>query len=175
MYRFTGDYFVALVTSAHSCVRCGRPLGLLLLFLRVLEMFLFDMIAPVTGAGRARSGCLEVVGGAVRAAHNACHQRDYLDVSRSGLARLCCLGGEIFGYWSADVLEVVRRAVRARCAGLPRRVRLGTNLRLLRRWFGLLGIATQRAAMHSMLYGAASDQPLDLIEAVVPLAELPEA
>ena len=71
-------------------------------------------------------------------------------------------------------LELVRRTARARCSGLPRRIRLGTNLRLLRRWFGLLGIATQRAVAHSLLHGAAADQPSDVIEPVPPIGDLPE-
>ena len=75
---------------------------------------------------------------------------------------------------SADSLEVVRRAARAHCAGLSQRVRQGTHLRLLRRWFGLLGVATQRAVAHSVLYTSVTE-PVDTLERVVPVGDLPEA
>ena len=51
----------------------------------------------------------------------------------------------------------------------------GTNLRLLRRWFGLLGMATQRAVTHSILHGAASAQPIDVLEPIATVGDLPEA
>ena len=131
-------------------------------------------VSPITGAGLASSGCLESSGGAVRRAHVACHRHDYPDVASSGVGRLCSLGVEVFGLWDADSLSVVRNAARARCAGLSRRVRLGTNFRLLRRWFGLLGMAVQSAVAYAILEGAGADVPLDTWERGVPPGDLPE-
>ena len=132
-------------------------------------------VSPVTGDGRGAGGCLLDAGGAVRRAHRHCHAVDYPDVDSGGVARLLCLGVEVFGHWGADSLWVVRRAARARCAELPPRVRRGTELRLLRRWFGLLGVATQRVCTQALLFGAGADVPSDLVESVPRLADLPAA
>ena len=70
---------------------------------------------------------------------------------------------------------VVRRAARQRCAGLSHRVRRGTHLCLFRRWFGLLGVAVQRAVTHAVLHGTETDLPTDLTECVPGIADLPEA
>ena len=50
-----------------------------------------------------------------------------------------------------------------------------TNLRLLSRGFGFMGIATQRAVTHivthSILHGASSAQPRDDMEPIVAIGE----
>ena len=132
-------------------------------------------VSPVTGLGDAVSGCIETAGGATRRASRHCHVVDYPDVNSSGLARLVSLGVEVFGHWSEDSLWIVRTAARARSAELSTRVRRGTELRLLRRWFGLLGVATQRFCARALLFGSGSDVPSDLAERVPGLADLPEA
>ena len=114
-------------------------------------------VAPVTGAGLARPGSLTVNGGAVEAAARRCHTVDYPEVANSGAGRLYSLGVETFGRWGQEPLDLVRRAARECVAGLPRRVRLGTQTRLLRRWWGLLGLAVQRTVAQTVLRGTGAD------------------
>jgi len=130
-------------------------------------------VSPVTGAGMARPGSLLRDGGAVLAAARRCHEVDYPEVGRSGVARLCALGVEDSGRWAPDSLLTVRALVAARCEGLPRRVRAGTALRLSRRWWGVLGLATQRLVAQALVRGASADLLADLAEPPPGLADLP--
>ena len=85
-----------------------------------------------------------------------------------------CLGVEVFGFWDPDCLETVRAAARARCEGLSPHTRLGTNLRLLCRWFGMLSIAVQQAVAHSILSGVAADVSTDLLDPQLFVGDLPK-
>ena len=115
---------------------------------------------------------MTIDGGAVQQASRTCHTTDYPEVNPSGAGRLCALGVEIFGRWSSDALDVVRALGRERCEGLPPRVRRGTHLRLLRRWWGLLGIATQRVVARAVSLGTAADLPETPLESIPGIADL---
>ena len=130
-------------------------------------------VAPVTGAGQARAGSLTRDGGAVEAAARRCHTTDYPEVARSGTARLYSLGVETYGRWGRDSLNLVRSAARECVAGLPRRVRLGTQTRLLRRWWGLLGLAVQRAVAQTVLRSGGADLVEGVGERPPRVADLP--
>jgi len=113
-----------------------------------------------------------VDGGAVAAATARC-RLDYAEVQASASAHLLCLGVEVFGRWGADSLETVPALARERARGLPARVRRGTQLRLLRRWWGLLGVATQRAVALAALRERDYDLVDWALERPPALAELP--
>ena len=121
----------------------------------------------------ARAGCLTVDGGAVEAARRHCREVDYPEVVASNAARLYSLGVEVFGRWSSDSLTLVRAAARERVAQLPQRVRRSTHICLLRRWWGLLGAAAQRAVARTVTLGRGADLVADLVERPVRLADLP--
>ena len=121
-------------------------------------------VSPITGAGSARSGCIMNDGGAVRAASTKCHDTDYPEVDESGIARLCALGVETFGRWSTDAITVVKSLATERCASLPHRVQRGTEQRLLRRWWGVLGMATQRMIARSIYENRSADLPTEICE-----------
>ena len=112
-------------------------------------------------------------GVAVEAAARHCHNVDYPEVNRSGVARLYSLGVEVFGRWGQEAVQLVRAAARECAAGLPARVRLGTQTRLLRRWWGLLGLANQRVVARAVLRGTGADLVEGLIERVPRIAKLP--
>ena len=82
------------------------------------------------------------------------------------------LGVEAFGGWSADSLDTLRQLAAARCEAMPPRVRLGTQLRLLRRWWGLLALATQQAVARAISRGSDADMAPAPMEPVVALADL---
>ena len=73
---------------------------------------------------------------------------------------------------AANALDVLRALGHERCEGLPPRVRRGTHLRLLRRWWGLLGIATQRVVARAVSLGTAADLAETPLESVPGLADL---
>ena len=129
-------------------------------------------VSPVTGAGQARPGCLTVDGGAVQAAARKCHTVDYPEVAPSGAGRLLALGVEAFGRWSTDSLDTVRQLAASRCEAMPPRVRLGTQLRLLPRWWGLLGLATQQAVARAISRGSDADLAPAPLEPSPALADL---
>ncbi len=129
-------------------------------------------VSPVTGAGQARPGSLTIDGGAVQRAARTCHERDYPEVNPSGAGRLLALGVETFGRWAPDSLAAVRNLALNRCAGLSLRVRQGTRLRLLRRWWGLLGLATQRVVATAISRGTSADLADTPLERPPGLADL---
>ena len=90
-------------------------------------------VSPVTGKDQARSGCISRSGGAVGAASSRCHDDDYPEVNRSGVARLCALGVEVFDRWSEDSICIVRALALERCTNLPHRIQRDMQQRLLRR------------------------------------------
>ena len=81
----------------------------------------------------------------------------------------------MFARWAQEALALVRDLARERVAGLPARVRLGTHQRLLRRWWGLLGMATQRAVARAVLQGSGADLAETLVERPPGVADLPGA
>ena len=92
----------------------------------------------------------------------------------SGAGRLLALGVvEVFGRWGEDSLTAVLALAAARCESLPPRLRLGLRLRLLRRWWGLLGIAVQRAVARAISRGGDADMAASPVEAFPGLADLP--
>ena len=80
------------------------------------------------------------------------------------------MGVEVFGRWATEAVGLVRATARERAAELPARVRLGTQTRLLRRWWGLLGLANQRVITRAVLRGTSADLAEELIERVPGLA-----
>ena len=107
------------------------------------------------------------------AASRRCHLEDYPEVNPSGAGRLLALGVEVFGRWGEDSLTAVLALAAARCESLPPRLRLGLRLRLLRRWWGLLGIAVQRAVARAISRGGDADMAASPMEAFPGLADLP--
>ena len=69
----------------------------------------------------------------------------YHEVTESGLARLCCLGVEVFGQWSNDPLQTIPSLVRDRARGLPSRIRRGMEL----------AVDYYRCATYGFIYGVA--------------------
>ena len=130
-------------------------------------------VSPVTGSGEARGGSLTIDGGAVAAAARRCHTVDYPEVAGSRAARLYCLGVEVFGRWGQESIQLVRALGRAYAASLPLRVRRSTHLRMLRRWWGLLGVTVQRTVARAAHRGTGADLAEGLLERPPRLAELP--
>ena len=115
-----------------------------------------------------------VDGGAVEAAARRCHAVDYPEVAHSNTARLFCLGVEVFGRWAREAMDLVRDLARECASGLPPRVRLGTQTRLLWRWWGMLGLAIQRAVARRVLQGTGADLTKGLQERLSRMADLLE-
>ena len=138
-------------------------------------LLLYDVtcVAPVYGNGLAQSGASAIDDAVVAAAQRHCHEVDYPEVRDSRAGRLACLGVEVFGRWCADSLWVVRNLAQNCTRGLPRRVRLSTHGRLLRRWWGLLGLGVQRVVATSLLRDTGFDLPTSVMEPVPGVADLP--
>ena len=129
-------------------------------------------VSPITGAGAARSGCT-MIDGSVLAAARRDNQRTYREVTETGLGHLCCLGSETYGRWGSDALDVVTRMVAERCRGLPSSVRLGLQVALSRRWWGILSVAVQREVARAILRGTGADLVDHALEPPPQLGDLP--
>ena len=97
----------------------------------------------------------------------------YPEVTSSGLGRLCCLSSEVFGRWGSDPIDLVPALARERSRGLPRRIRRGVILALQHRWWGILGIAMQRAVAHAATRDVGEDLNDALLERAPNIADLP--
>jgi len=129
-------------------------------------------VTPVSANGTARSGCLTIDGGALRGAQRT-NDATYPEVERSGLGRLCCLSVETYGRWGADCLRTVKAMAKERTRGLPRRVRRGTELKLLHRWWSILGMATQRMVVQAIARTSGADLVREGLEHPPGIGDLP--
>ena len=128
-------------------------------------------VSPLSVSGLARSGATTIDGAILRDAERE-NERTYNDVTESGLGRLCCLGVEPYGRWSTDALDIVPAMAYARAEGLNSRIRTGTAQALQHRWWGILGVAAQRALARCVLLVAGAALPDTALESPPPVAEL---
>ena len=97
----------------------------------------------------------------------------YAVVTASGLGSLQCLGCEVFGRWSRQCVELVPALARERARGMHPRIRRGTALSLQHRWWGVLGVALQKAVAHLVLnQTSGADLIHTQLEPIPPLAEV---
>ena len=86
-----------------------------------------------------------------------------------------CLGYEVFGRWSAQSVKLVPALARESTRGMHPRIRRGLALSLQHRWWGLLGIALQKAVAH-LVQCQSIDDGVDLVqtqlEPVPPLGDI---
>ena len=129
-------------------------------------------VTVISGNGMARSGATTRSGAILARAHDD-NATTYPEVEASGMGRLCCLGVEVYGRWSADPLELIGRMARARTEGLPNGVGRTVQAALSRRWWGLLGVSVQRAVAQSVLRTAGADLAGCALEPPPGLADLP--
>ena len=129
------------------------------------------ILSPITRRGLPRPGTSNRSGGLLEQAERDNNQT-YREVTTTGLGALHCLGCEVFGRWGNQALELVPALAREKCRQLPLRIRMGTNMGLLHRWWGLLGTTLQRSVAHAVLHEHA-DLPTTQIEPECPLSELP--
>ena len=109
------------------------------------------VISPITRTGEARPGTSNRGGRLLEIAEQD-NEADYRPVADSGVAALKCLGCEVFGRWSAHCVQLVPAMALQRTRGLHVRVRRGVALQLQRRWWGVLGIALQKAVANQVLH-----------------------
>ena len=126
--------------------------------------------SPISGNGAPRPGTSNRGGKLLQTAETI-NNHTYNDVIASGLGSLQCLGCEVYGRWGPQSVALVPALARERCRNLPARIRRGTTMGLLHRWWGILGTALQRAVAHTILYEYA-DLPTTNLEPTCPLDEL---
>ena len=129
-------------------------------------------VTPITARGFARPGATTINGAMLRDATRD-NVATYREVAESGLGSLLCLGCEVFGRWSDDVVRVVPAMAAERARGLPPLVRQGATQALAARWWGVLAVATQRLVARAVLRDAGADLVTTLLEDPPGLADLP--
>jgi hypothetical protein len=105
------------------------------------------VLAPLSANGEPRAGTSNQDGRLLELAETE-NNDTYREVIDSGLGSLQCLGCEVYGRWSTQSVAMVPALARERSRGVHPRLRRGIALSLQHRWWGLLGIAVQRATAH---------------------------
>ena len=113
-------------------------------------------VCPISGNGQARPGTSNADGTLLREAEDD-NNRIYRDVITSGLAALYCLGAEVYGRYSPQVVELLPKLARESARGLHPRLRRSTPLFLLHRWSGILSIGLQRGVAHIVAHDNGPD------------------
>ena len=83
------------------------------------------------------------------------------------------MSNEVFGRWGEDPVEIIPALAREKTRGLPRRIRRGVQLAMQNRWWGILGIAVQRAVTICAMRDHGEDLTDALLEPIPNIADLP--
>ena len=100
------------------------------------------------------------------------NDRNYAEVDQSGLGVLYCLGAEVFGRWGAQCVQLVPALAKERARGVHVRLRRGTAILLLRRWWGIRGIGLQRSVAHVICHDNGTDLVRTHLEPATLLGDL---
>eukprot|EP00435_Cladocopium_sp_Y103_P003690 s4199_g1.t1 len=110
------------------------------------------LVSPLTRAGAPAHRAHAHNGAALDAAHQRKRQR-YPELLQPGPQRLLVLAAELGGRWHADCHELLRLLVATRAPRAPAALRVAAAAGWRRRWWGLLGVAVQRAVATTALGG----------------------
>ena len=130
------------------------------------------VISPLSAIGEPRGGTSNQGGRLLEQAEEE-NNATYNEVVESGLGEMLRLGCEVYGRWSHQSVKLVPALARERARGIHPRLRKGMALSLQHRWWGLLGIALQKAVAHLILNAAAGADLVQMqLEPVPPLADI---
>ena len=134
---------------------------------RGLPLFIdVTVVTPLSATGAPRPGTSNQ-GGRLLVQAQDDNDGDYHEVLESGLGSLLSLGCEVYGRWSKQCVDLVPALARERSRGMRPRIRRGMALSLQHRWWGILGIALQKAVAHMVLDAdAAGDLVQTMLEPV---------
>lgn len=108
------------------------------------------LVSALTRGGAPVPGAAEADGVALRLAERR-KRRRYPELAAGGPQQLLVLACEVGGRWNTESLTFVRRLVRLRARRAPPAVRTAAAAGWRRRWWGLLGVAVQRALGPTLL------------------------
>ena len=129
-------------------------------------------MTPLTASGEPRGGTSNRGGALLEQAEEE-NNDTYAVVTDSGLGSLQRLGCEVFGRWSRQSVQLVPALARERSWGMHPRIRRGIALSLQQRWWGLLGVALQKAVAHLVLCQASGvDLVQTQLEPVPPIGDV---
>ena len=114
------------------------------------------IVSPITARGAARAGAASHNGVTLERAVNR-KRRTYADVATSEVASLVVLGCETYGSWCADASELISELARLQAASSPPYLRKAAKAAWENRWWGLAGVAAQRAIGEALLCPAGAD------------------
>ena len=73
------------------------------------------------------------------------------------MARLLVLGCEVYGRWTEDALRLVRELARLKAREAPALLRPTARQAWAARWWGIIGVGTQRAVGAALLVREGAD------------------
>ena len=110
------------------------------------------LVSPLRRNGRPQPRAAEH-DGAVLAGARRRRETRYPELAGPGPQRLVVLACEVGGRFGSEAFDLVRRLVRVRSLRAPAALRCSAAV-AQRRWWGLLGVALQRAVVSTLLGGA---------------------
>ena len=153
----------------------NRRLDLLVPGLRIFHgrpLFVdVTVVSPISAKGQPRSGTSSR-GGALLVDATKKNNKTYHEVVSSDLGTLLSLGCEVYGRWSAEVIDLLPRLAFAKTEYLPSRSKRGITMLLLKRWAGMLGVALQQEVCNQILSVDGPDLCTTLVERVCHFSEL---
>ena len=114
--------------------------------------FLCDVtvVSPITRRGQARPGTSNRGGTLLEQAEHT-NNTTYPEVTESGLGALECLGAEVYGRWGNQCVALIPALAREHTRDMHSRIRRGALLGYQHRWWGILGLALQKAVARGIL------------------------
>ena len=132
------------------------------------------VVSPLSHNGLPRPGTSNAGGRLLALAQNK-NDNTYVDVTRSGLGSLYCLGFEVFGRWGKQSAELIPKLAREKSRGMHPRLRRGLALAYQRRWSGLVSVGLMKAVAAAALRGEGADLATTLLEPIPVIADLSAA
>ena len=111
------------------------------------------LVSPLRRNGRPQPRAAERDGAVLAGARRRKETR-YPELAGPGPQRLVVLACEVGGRFGSEAFDLVRRLVRVRSLRAPAALRRSAAVAWQRRWWGLLGVALQRAVVSTLLGGA---------------------
>ena len=108
------------------------------------------IVSPHTKRGAPRAGARSTDGQTVARADRK-KRIKHADVDNSGIAAFVVLGCEVFGRWNDDAIQLVSQLARLKSMEAPPLLRRSAQHAWANRWWGLVGIGTQRAVAEALL------------------------
>ena len=130
------------------------------------------IVAVHSCRGEARSAAASTDGSVLQMAVNR-KRHHYRDVVATQGATFLVLGCEVYGRWSQNALQIVKKLAVLKAAEAPETLRKSAQHGWASRWWAIVSVGTQRAIAEALLrHGGVDLQASPATQPAPPLAEM---